>query len=59
MARNTKSDPQATDPADPQQSDPQATGADVVLVRMAKGADAIDVHPSCVGDHERMGWAVE
>jgi hypothetical protein len=28
------------------------------LVRMAKDGATIDVHPTCVADHQRLGWAV-
>lgn len=27
------------------------------LVRMRMGDACIDVHPACVADHERLGWA--
>ena len=27
------------------------------LVRMTKGGDTIDVHPSCVAAHKAAGWA--
>jgi len=28
------------------------------LIRMIKGADALDVHPTCVKAHESIGWKV-
>ena len=28
------------------------------LVRMAKDGTTLEVHPSCVADHQRLGWAV-
>jgi hypothetical protein len=28
------------------------------LVRMAKDGATTDVHPSCVADHQRLGWVV-
>lgn len=26
------------------------------LIRMTKDDESLDVHPSCVKDHERVGW---
>jgi hypothetical protein len=31
---------------------------DTQLVRMAKDGATLDVHPTCVNDHLRLGWAV-
>lgn len=28
------------------------------LVAMTKDGERLDVHPSCVADHQRMGWTV-
>lgn len=28
----------------------------VALVRMVKGDEALDVHPSCVAAHKTQGW---
>lgn len=29
---------------------------DAGLIRMAKDGEMLNVHPSCVKDHERVGW---
>jgi hypothetical protein len=28
------------------------------LIRMAKDGTTLEVHPSCVADHQRLGWAI-
>jgi len=28
------------------------------LIVMTKGGEFIEVHPSCVADHQRLGWVV-
>ena len=28
------------------------------LVAMTKDGERLDVHPSCVADHQRIGWTV-
>lgn len=29
-----------------------------ILVTMEKDGERLDVHPSCIADHTRMGWVV-
>ena len=36
-----------------------AAAADEGLVRMTKGDESLDVHPSCVAAHERAGWTAQ
>jgi hypothetical protein len=28
------------------------------LVKMSKGEETIEVHPSCVADHQSLGWSI-
>lgn len=47
------------DPAAPPERPGRARGEPSPgLVRMAKDGATIDVHPSCVADHQRLGWSV-
>lgn len=36
-----------------------ATHADDGLIPMAKDGVVLEVHPSCVADHQRLGWELE
>lgn len=29
------------------------------LVRMIKGTEKLDVHPTCVADHRSLGWMIK
>lgn len=33
--------------------------ADEHLVTMIKGDESIGVHPTCVADHEKLGWKIK
>lgn len=36
----------------------EAHANDPDLVLMAKGGEELEIHPTCVADHERLGWVV-
>ena len=52
MARKPKTEA----PHSAEQPKTEASPTDSGLVRMGKGGESLDVHPSCVKDHERVGW---
>lgn len=37
----------------------KAAQADENLIQMTKDGETIDVHPSCVNDHKRLGWKLQ
>lgn len=59
MARTKKNEAGHADAAGEQHDAEHAVaqGIDAGLVRVTKGGDVLDVHPSCVAAHKSVGWA--